>query len=117
MGFSGWKYIGDRLESKYFEYEETGWYDFNAKEKPMDVRARDQMLFTYEVDPALTKLKTSMSVAAAVSVLSIACFVLFAPTDPDEMYSSGYLSNLSTNQEVAEEAQKDALRKLGNKPA
>ena len=55
--YLGWAYVGNRLLSAVIEYEETGWYDGQLFVKPPKVLARDRLLGTYEVKPALARLK------------------------------------------------------------
>lgn len=72
--YLGWAYVGNRLLSAVIEYEETGWYDGQLFVKPPKVLARDRLLGTYEVKPALARLKgvllaSGVSVAATTVVL------------------------------------------------
>lgn len=115
--YIGWSYVGDRLKSSVFVYEETGWYDGAMKEKPEDMRARDQMLYQFEVSPAVDKIKGLGLKATGAVLVSLLLFKLCAPVDPDEIYSTGYLQELNMSDEQAEAAQKRAIDKLGNKPA
>ncbi len=52
----GWSYIFKRLMSENIEYEESGWYDGQIWQKPMDWREKDILIAQYEVKPILTKI-------------------------------------------------------------
>eukprot|EP00850_Spirogloea_muscicola_P014241 SM000101S09239 [mRNA] locus=s101:55967:58068:- [translate_table: standard] len=71
--YLGWAYIGNRLFSATIEYEETGWYDGEVWVKPPEVLARDRLLASYNVRPALNRMKATLLVLgfslAATSVL------------------------------------------------
>ena len=55
--YSGWGYVGARLQSKVIEYEETGWYDGNVEPKPEAELKRDRFLYQSEVKPVVDRLK------------------------------------------------------------
>ncbi|GBF89149.1 DUF1230 family protein [Raphidocelis subcapitata] len=89
--FLGWKFVGDRLFSATVAYEETGWYDGAQFVKPPEVLGRDRLLGTYEVRPALAKLRSTMVGAAALLVV---CSILLsglirAGSDEDGVYGRG----------------------------
>ncbi len=52
-----WIYIYKRLNSENIEYEETGWYDGQTWEKPIDWRAKDLLIAQHHVKPILNHLK------------------------------------------------------------
>jgi hypothetical protein len=58
--YSGWGYVGTRLQSKAIEYEETGWYDGNFEPKTESELKRDRFLYQSEVKPAVDRLKLCM---------------------------------------------------------
>jgi Conserved in the green lineage and diatoms 27 len=89
--YLGWAYVGNRLLSAVIEYEETGWYDGQLFVKPPKVLARDRLLGTYEVKPALNRLKgillaSGVSVAATSVVLGA---LINSSRDADGMYGRG----------------------------
>lgn len=68
--YSGWGYIGSRLQAKIIEYEETGWYDGNFEPKTEAELKRDQFLFQSDVQPAVDRLKLVSLCAAGLWVAS-----------------------------------------------
>ncbi len=56
-----WSYIYSRLNSEKIEYEESGWYDGQVWEKPIDWRAKDLLIAQYQVKPILDHLKKVLS--------------------------------------------------------
>ena len=57
--YLGWSYIGDRLKKTKIVYEETSWYDGQIWEKPLEFYRRDQLIFQYQVQPILIRLRKS----------------------------------------------------------
>ena len=53
-----WVYIYKRLNSENIEYEESGWYDGQVWEKPIDWRAKDLLIAQHQVKPILNHLKS-----------------------------------------------------------
>ena len=51
-----WLYIYKRLNSEKIEYEESGWYDGQIWEKPIDWRSKDMLIAQYQVKPILNHL-------------------------------------------------------------
>ncbi len=64
--YLGWSYIGDRLNKEKIIYEESGWYDGEEWEKPLELLERDRLIFVYQIKPILIRLKKS-----ALMVLSL----------------------------------------------
>lgn len=86
--YLGWRYVGDRLLSAAYPYEESGWYDGQTFVKPPAVLARDRLLGAYEVRPTLAKLRRTLLGSGA---LLLGCSVLLfglirAGSDSDGMY-------------------------------
>ena len=52
-----WIYIYKRLNSESIEYEESGWYDGQTWEKPINWRAKDLLIAQHQVKPILNHLK------------------------------------------------------------
>ena len=67
-----WIYIYKRLNSENIEYEESGWYDGQVWEKPIDWRAKDLLIAQHQVKPIINHLKT---ILVAVSTLILSCFL------------------------------------------
>ena len=55
-----WFYIYKRLSSEKIEYEESGWYDGQIWEKPIDWRSKDLLIAQYQVKPILNHLEMIM---------------------------------------------------------
>ena len=53
----GWIYIYKRLNSENIEYEESGWYDGQIWEKPVDWRAKDLLIAQHQVKPITNHLE------------------------------------------------------------
>ena len=52
-----WIYIYKRLNSENIEYEESGWYDGQTWEKPIDWRSRDLLIAQHQIKPILNHLE------------------------------------------------------------
>ena len=70
-----WVYIYKRLISEKIEYEESGWYDGQVWEKPIDWRAKDLLIAQYQVKPILDHLKLII-ITLSVSIISSFIFIL-----------------------------------------
>ena len=66
-----WIYIYKRLNSENIEYEESGWYDGQVWEKPIDWRAKDLLIAQHQVKPIINHLKT---ILVSISTLILSCF-------------------------------------------
>ncbi|BDA50083.1 Uncharacterized protein ycf36 [Coccomyxa sp. Obi] len=89
--YLGWSYVGDRLLSAAVAYEETGWYDGQTFVKPPEVLTRDRLLGTYEVKPALSRLKTTLLGTGGVLLLSGSLLfgIIASSADADGVYGRG----------------------------
>lgn len=85
--YLGWAYVGNRLLSATVEYEETGWYDGQIWVKTPEVLARDRLLGSFTVKPALSRVRLTL-VGLAVSL--VLCFSLFLIT---ESLDNSYISS------------------------
>ena len=70
-----WVYIYKRLSSENIEYEESGWYDGQTWEKPIDWRAKDLLIAQHQVKPILNHLKMLVTILT-ISVLISLLFIL-----------------------------------------
>ena len=52
-----WVYIYNRLNSETIEYEESGWYDGQIWEKPIEWRSKDLLIAQHQVKPVLNHLE------------------------------------------------------------
>ena len=71
-----WIYIYKRLNSENIEYEESGWYDGQVWEKPLDWRAKELLIAQHQVKPILDHLKTILiSLIASILFLILLIFL------------------------------------------
>ena len=63
-----WVYIYKRLNSENIEYEETGWYDGQIWEKPMNWRAKDLLIAQHQVKPILNHIEKIIIILSTISV-------------------------------------------------
>ena len=71
-----WMYIYKRLNSENIEYEESGWYDGQTWEKPLDWRSKDLLIAQYQVKPILNHLEVLIIVFTLVTSVSIIFILL-----------------------------------------
>nr|PNR33866.1 hypothetical protein PHYPA_023682 [Physcomitrium patens] len=113
--YLGWAYIGNRLFSATVEYEETGWYDGQVWVKPPEVLARDRLLGSFKVKPALRRMKVTL-VGLAISLVTIvgAMYMLHGPPPPidlaeDTAETFGGTSRLSYSDAAARRYEPEAF--------
>ena len=73
--FLSWIYIYKRLNSENIEYEESGWYDGQVWEKPIDWRSKDLLIAQYQVKPILDHLKMIL-IILSTAILTSLLFIL-----------------------------------------
>tara|TARA_B100000579_G_scaffold242254_1_gene198623 strand:+ start:908 stop:1408 length:501 start_codon:yes stop_codon:yes gene_type:complete len=72
-----WIYIYKRLNAVNIEYEESGWYDGQVWEKPIDWRAKDLLIAQHQVKPILSHLKKIfITLSIGISILLSFTFLL-----------------------------------------
>ena len=71
-----WVYIYKRLNSEKIEYEESGWYDGQTWEKPIDWRAKDLLIAQYQIKPVLNHLELIILLLISVIIFSILFIIL-----------------------------------------
>ena len=64
-----WLYIYKRLNSENIEYEESGWYDGQVWEKPIDWRSKDLLIAQHQVKPIINHLKV-------ITIILLACILI-----------------------------------------
>jgi hypothetical protein len=74
--YLGWKYIGDRLKKTKIVYEESSWYDGQVWEKPLEIYNRDKLIFNYQVEPILNRLKKSSLLLTSIMISGLLSFCL-----------------------------------------
>ena len=62
----GWTYVHRRLMQHRICYEESGWYDGQEWEKPLDWREKDLLVAQHQVRPVLSRLLRALGVLAAL---------------------------------------------------
>ena len=71
-----WEYIYKRLNSENIEYEESGWYDGQIWEKPIDWRAKDLLIAQHQVKPILNHLKIILIILSSDILISLLFILL-----------------------------------------
>ena len=71
-----WVYIYKRLNSETIEYEESGWYDGQIWEKPIEWRAKDLLIAQHQIKPILNHLEIIITLLLAVILSSILFIIL-----------------------------------------
>ena len=66
-----WVYIYKRLNSEKIEYEESGWYDGQTWEKPIDWRAKDLLIAQHQIKPILNHLVVIIMLLISVIMFSL----------------------------------------------
>lgn len=100
--YSGWGYVGSRLQSKVIEYEETGWYDGDIELKTEAEKARDMFLYRSDVMPVENRLKLFAAGIGALWLASIVGFNVASNSKPlfDE-YNPEMLKTLTYDDKIA----------------
>ena len=71
-----WLYIYKRLNSEKIEYEESGWYDGQTWEKPIDWRAKELLIAQHQIKPILNHLKIIILLLISIIVSSLLFILL-----------------------------------------
>ncbi len=71
-----WVYIYKRLNSENIEYEESGWYDGQTWEKPIDWRAKDLLIAQHQVKPILNHLEVIIILLLLLLISSLLFILL-----------------------------------------
>lgn len=104
--YSGWGYIGSRLQDKYIEYEETGWFDGDVELKSDAEKARDLFLYRSNVRPVEDRLKKFALLIGVAWVASCVAFNAASSSNPIfDQYDGRMLNALQYDDKVAEVAQ------------
>ena len=72
----GWTFVLRRLLAESIEYEESGWYDGQIWEKPLEWRQRDWLVAQHQVRPLLLGLQQLMTMATGALLLGAALYRL-----------------------------------------
>ena len=65
-----WIYIYRRLNSENIEYEESGWYDGQTWEKPINWRAKDLLIAQHQIKPVLNHLEVIIILLISIIISS-----------------------------------------------
>ena len=57
----GWTYVHRRLMRERITYEESGWYDGQEWEKPLEWREKDLLIAQHQVKPTPDNIRVSLS--------------------------------------------------------
>tara|TARA_B100000965_G_scaffold391320_1_gene399213 strand:+ start:519 stop:1010 length:492 start_codon:yes stop_codon:yes gene_type:complete len=71
-----WLYIYKRLNSENIEYEESGWYDGQVWEKPIDWRAKDLLIAQHQIKPILKHVKMIIFILLVAILTSLFLYFL-----------------------------------------
>ena len=71
-----WIYIYRRLNSETIEYEESGWYDGQIWEKPIEWRSKDLLIAQHQIKPILNHLETIIRLLLGVILSSLLFIIL-----------------------------------------
>ena len=69
--FLGWTHIYKRLNSEIIEYEESGWYDGQIWNKPIELKEKESLIASIEVKPILKNLSQVTSVIISLILIGI----------------------------------------------
>jgi len=69
--FLGWTHIYKRLTSEIIEYEESGWYDGQIWNKPIELKEKESLIASIEVKPILKNLTQVSSVIISLILIGI----------------------------------------------
>ena len=69
--FLGWTHIYKRLTSEIIEYEESGWYDGQIWNKPIELKEKESLIASIEVKPILKNLTQVTSVIITFILIGI----------------------------------------------
>eukprot|EP00565_Helicotheca_tamesis_P001699 CAMPEP_0185740806 /NCGR_PEP_ID=MMETSP1171-20130828/38621_1 /TAXON_ID=374046 /ORGANISM="Helicotheca tamensis, Strain CCMP826" /LENGTH=243 /DNA_ID=CAMNT_0028412731 /DNA_START=150 /DNA_END=881 /DNA_ORIENTATION=- len=107
--YTGWGYIGSRLQSKVIEYEETGWYDGDIEYKTEAEKARDLFLYRSDVQPVEDRLKLFTIAAGGLWIAScIGLNVATASKPVFDEYNPEMLKALQYDEKLAGVAAKQS---------
>tara|TARA_Y100001968_G_C19110828_1_gene597105 strand:- start:162 stop:659 length:498 start_codon:yes stop_codon:yes gene_type:complete len=71
-----WIYIYERLNSENIEYEESGWYDGQTWEKPVDWRSKDLLIAQHQIKPILNHLAVIIKLLISLIIFLILLILL-----------------------------------------
>ena len=66
--YIGWKHVFRRLNSEKVEYEESGWYDGQVWQKPLNHKEKESLIASNEVKPIL---KNIIQISSIILILAL----------------------------------------------
>ena len=66
--YLGWNHVFKRLNSEKVEYEESGWYDGQVWQKPLNLKEKESLIASKEVKPILENL---IQISSIILVLAL----------------------------------------------
>ena len=72
--YLGWNHIFKRLNSEKVEYEESGWYDGQIWNKPLNLKEKESLIASVEVKPILKNLTQISSLILIILLSGILIF-------------------------------------------
>ena len=69
--YLGWRYVKTRLLNTTVFYEESGWYDGQTWEKPVEILTQDRLIVTYQVEPTLQRLSRTFQIVGLLFCVGI----------------------------------------------
>ena len=66
--YVGWKHVFKRLNSEKVEYEESGWYDGQVWQKPLNLKEKESLIASNEVKPIL---KNIIQISSIILILAL----------------------------------------------
>ena len=66
--YIGWKHVFKRLNSEKVEYEESGWYDGQVWQKPLNLKEKESLIASNEVKPIL---KNIIQISSIILILAL----------------------------------------------
>ncbi len=67
----GWNYIYRRLISEKIEYEESGWYDGQIWDKPVEWREREFLIAQHEVKPLILIISRYLVIIIGIIIIGL----------------------------------------------
>jgi len=104
--YSGWSYVGTRLQSSVIEFEETGWYDGDIEKKTKKEKMRDQLLYEDNVKPVVDRITQFGLYCGGMTAASVLLFNVAISANPMyDNYDAAMLERLAYDDKLASKAQ------------
>ena len=69
--YIGWEHVFKRLNSEKVEYEESGWYDGQVWQKPLNLKEKESLIASNEVKPILKNIIQISSIILTLALSGI----------------------------------------------